>query len=84
VILLEKQEMKIEIVRPKVAVKQYRKENMLILTSDMSNMDPEMKACHMIHHQHILQEMYIAPATPMPTTLGSAERANFFHLIPYM
>jgi hypothetical protein len=56
--MLEKQDRKIELETAMVAVKK-RKEDFLILKTDMSGMDEEVKAAHTLIHDAILQEMGI-------------------------
>jgi hypothetical protein len=43
----------------------------MILMADTSNIYPEVKACHMINGEHILQEIGIATA-PVPLAAPKA------------
>jgi hypothetical protein len=73
---------KIELMRANVVVKE-RKGDFLILTTGTLNMDLETKTCHVICHQHILEEMGIAPAAQTPST-SEETTSIWYHKTPLM
>ena len=52
--LLQKTDIKLDLVKSKVAVLK-RKEDFMILTADVSNMTPQLKAAHTMFCAHILK-----------------------------
>jgi hypothetical protein len=69
--MLEKQDKNIELETARVVVKKRkRKEDFMIPTTDMSNMDDKVNTTHMFYRDAILQEMGIRRAVTMLVTGG--------------
>jgi hypothetical protein len=72
---MEKQEKKIELETMRVVVKKIR-EDFMILITDISNMDDEVKTAHMLFSDAILQEMGIPWATVTACAVTTARQTT--------